>query len=201
MVAFDDSFKPFADAGQLLAIQSLAGERPTRFFKVVGIEPVPTLLITIAASADNERQQTLEVGSGVLVQWRYRVVTAAAQPVLRSPQAARSYATGGGGSGFVADTTDTDWGTVNDRSLTEFFFLGGQNDEIRFDNLSATAATAARFSAFKHFLVGAEVTEWTMLNPQNTSELIDVDPHIVPDRQLHLLQNFAGIVPLFLTRG
>lgn len=198
--AFGPEFKPFADAGQLIGILPITGERATRFFKVVSVEPVPTLEVTIAASADNERQGTLEVASGVLIQWRWRVVTAGAQPVLRSPQAARSYSTGGGGSGFVADLTDTDWGTVNDRALTEFFYLGGEQDEIRFDNLTATAATDTRFAGWKMFLSNAQVDLWTMKDPENLSRLLDRDPKVIFDRQLHLLENFAGIVPLALTR-
>ncbi len=198
--AFGPDFRPFAKEGQLIALQGLGRDTPAKFFRVISVEPVPTLLITIAASASNERQQTLESGKDVLIQWRFNVVTAVAEVVLKSPRAARSYATAGGGQGFVATTTDTDWGTVNDRSLTEFFFLGGENEEIRFDNLAATAATAARFAGWKHYLT-SEVESWTMRNPANLSQIIEVKTKEVPVDQLHLLENFAGIVPQFLTRG
>lgn len=199
--AFQSDFKPFANAGQLIGILPISGEVPSKFFKVISVEPVPTLLATIAASASDERQSTLEVANGVLIQYRYVVAVANAQVVLRSPQAARSYGTGGGGQGFVATTTETDWGTVNDRSPTEFFFLGGQQNEIRFDNLAATEATDTRFSGWKLFLSSSEVNIWSMKDAENTSRVVDVDPHGIPDRAIHLLENFAGIVPQFLTRN
>ena len=198
--AFNPDFEPFAKEGQLLALQGLGQLLPTRFARVVQIEPIPEILITIAASASDERQVNLEVSDGELVQWRFRVVAANAQVVVKSPQSVRSYGTGGGGQGFVAVETDTDWGTVNDRALTEFFFLGGENREIRFDELSGNAATASRFAGWKHY-VEMGVTAWTQRDPANLGRLIDVDPTKVPSSQIHLLENFAGTVPLFLTRG
>lgn len=199
--AFRPEFEPFAKEGQLLGLLSLGTTKPERFFRVISVEPVPQLLITVAANADNERQTTLEVGSHVLAQWRFNVVTANARVVVRRPRGARSYGTGGGGQGFVADTVDTDWGTEIDRALTEFFFLGGEQDEVRFDEINGTAGTDTRVAGWKHYLEGTQTQLWTMRNPGNLAELIDVDPKQVPERQLHLLENFAGIVPLFLTRG
>lgn len=198
--AFRPDFRPFANAGQLVGLLPLGASKPDRFFRVVANEPVPTILVTITANASDERQQTLEVAQGVLIQWRYIIVTADARVVLRSPVAARSYGTGGGGQGFVTDLTDTDWGTVNDRSLTEFFHLGGEQEEIRFDEINGTAATDARFSAWKHFLESKVVDTWLMKDPSNSSSLLAVNPVNVPAEQLHLLENFAGIVPLALTR-
>ena len=199
--AFRELFKPFALPGELIALQELGVEVPTKFFRVVSVEPIPEVLITIAASAAEERQQDLEAQEGRLLQWRYRVVTALAQVVLRSPRGARSFGTGGGGQGFVSTNTETDWGTIIDRALTEFFHLGGNRTEVRFDNLAATAATDTRFAGWKHYLSSEEVREWTMQDPVNASQLRSVDPHAVVPSQIHLLQNFAGIVPLFLTRG
>ncbi len=198
---FRDVFKPFAQAGQLLALQEIGVEVPTKFFRVISVEPIPEILITIVASASQERQLTLEAQEGRLLQWRYRIVTAAAQVVLRSPRGSRSFGTGGGGQGFVGTLTETDWGTETDRANTEFFHLGGNRSEIRFDNLAATEATDARFSGWKHYLGQGEVNEWMMIDPANPSSLLSVNPHAVPPSQIHLLQNFAGIVPLFLTRG
>ena len=198
--AFRQNFRPFADAGQLVGLLPLGVSKPDRFFRVIANEPVPTIQVTIAASASQERQQTLEVSQGVLVQWRYIVITALAQVVLRSPRAARSYATGGGGQGFVSTLTETDWGSETDRSPTEFFFLGGEQEEIRFDNLTATAATDTRFTGWKHFLDAKPVESWLMKDPSNSSALLSVNPVNVPDSQIHLLENFAGIIPLALTR-
>lgn len=198
---FRDVFKPFAQPGQLIALQELGVEVPTKFFRVISVEPIPELLITIAASAAEERQATLEAQEGRLLQWRYRIVTAAAQVVLRSPRGARSFGTGGGGQGFVGTNTETDWGTELDRALTEFFHLGGNRSEVRFDNLAATEATDARFSGWKHFLGAGEVNEWLMIDPASPGLFTSVNPRAVPPSQIHLLQNFAGIVPLFLTRG
>ncbi len=198
--AFRQNYRPFADAGQLVGLLPLGVSKPDRFFRVIANEPVPTIQVTIAASASNERQQTLEVAASVLIQWRFIVITALAQVVLRSPRAARSYATGGGGQGFVADLTETDWGSETDRSPTEFFFLGGEQEEIRFDNLTATAATDTRFTGWKHFLESKVVETWLMTDPNDSSKLLSVDPVQVTAEQLHLLQNFAGIVPLALTR-
>lgn len=198
--AFRPDFEPFAKEGQLLAILSLGQELPQRFFRVISVEPIPTLLATIAASASQERQTSLEVSDGQLVQWRFRVVSANAQVVVNSPQSVRSYGTGGGGQGFVADETDTDWGTVIDRALTEFFYLGGENREVRFDELSGNASTDTQFAGWKHYL-SELVTSWSMRDPTNLSRLVMVDPKGVPPSQIHLLENFAGVVPLFLTRG
>ena len=198
---FRDVFKPFAQPGQLLALQDIGSEVPTSFFRVISIEPIPELLITIAASADNERQQDLEAQEGRLIQWRYRVVTALAQVVLRSPRGSRSFGTGGGGQGFIGTNTETDWGTEIDRAPSEFFHLGGNRSEVRFDNLAATAATATRFSGWKHYLSKEQVSDWLMVDPMNPAMFRTVNPLGIPPSQLHLLENFAGIVPLFLTRG
>ena len=198
MTAFEKEFLPFGNAGKLIGLLPAQRVMPDRFLRVIAATPIPTLLATIAASAADVRVQVLEVAEGQLVQWRYRVTTGA-QLIVRRPQGARAYGTTSG-QGFVSTDTETDWGTPGaGRHPTEFFFLGGIGEEIHFDELAAIAATDTRFWGWKLYV--EPVKSWLMRNPVNLQEFISVDPLKVSAQQLHLLENFAGIVPLHLFRG
>lgn len=201
-MVYKPDFSPIARPGQLLALLGLSENTPRAFYRVIQVEAVPTISVNISASANNERQTALEVPAGVLVQWRFKVTVSGAQVVVRRPQSAVSWSTSGG-FGFVSSDTDTDWGgTGAMRASTEFFFLGGTNDIVSFNNLTATAATGTRFSGWKYYLEPVE--RWLMQNPKygmpGEPQFLEVELAKVPPHALSLLVDFAGIVPLYLSR-